>query len=288
MRRGVLTVVVALLATAGLAPPAHADKVGLHVKQLRRGADYKIRLSAALKLSRSSDERAVAAMTAALRRDDSTTIRRVAALSLSKMVDESVPVPVRKRAIAALKRAKSKDKDGKVRENAARSLVALRGLDTNPNATVFLHIGKPADLTRAAPRDTAARMHLAVKQSLRDHAPTFAQEWETGKLPTKRQLERRGTKAFFVGASVAQLDVKKNRGRAEVRCSVSVRVSPWEGRDGRERWSADQTASATGNGKVIGASSKSGIDNAKRDCLLAVVESITARQVVPFLQRLAR
>ena len=287
MRRGLLTVVLALIAVATWSSTAHADQIDLHVKQLKRGADYKIRLSAALKLSRSSDERAVRAMAVALRRDDSTTIRRVAALSLSKMVDESLPVSVRKKAIAALKAAKKDDADSKVRENAGRALEALHGIESNPNATVFLHVGKPADLTRSAPRDTTARMHLAVKRSLRQAAPNFAQEWETGKLPTKRQLARKGAKAFFVGASVSQLEVKKSRGRAEVRCAVSVRVSPWEGRDGRERWAEKQTASATGNGKVIGANSKSGIDNAKRDCLLAVVESITARQVVPFLRRLA-
>jgi len=39
---------------------------------------------------------------------------------------------------------------------------------------------------------------------------------------------------------------------------------------------------------VIGSSTPSGIASAKRDCVLAVAEQITARQVVPFLQRLAR
>jgi HEAT repeat protein len=283
MRGGILTVVLVLLCSAGT---ARADKVDLLVKQLARG-NYKLRLSAALKLSRFRDERAVAAMVRALRRDDRNTIRRVAALSMSRMVDESLPVSLRKRAIAALKRARSKDRDKKVRENAAASLKKLDGLGSNPNAKVFLHIGKPADLTRSAPRDAPRRMHLAVRRTLRSHAPKYAQDWPTGKLPTKRELERKGAKAFFVGASVSSLRVRKTRGRAEVRCSVSVRVSPWEGRDGKERWRADQTASATGNGKVVGAASRRGIDAAKRDCLLAVVEQITARQVVPFLRKLA-
>lgn len=284
MGRGLVTVVLTLLVGAG---SAHADQVDLQVKQLRRASDLKIRLSAALKLSRVRDERAVRAMTRALAGDRSKTIRRVAALSLSKMVDESLPVSVRRSAIAALKRAARDDADRKVRSNATRSLKSLRGLDANPNATVFLHVGKPADLTRAAPRGTTKRMHVAVRRSLRTHAPKFTQEWETGRLPTKRELARRGARAFYVGAQVARLDVKRTRGRAVVRCAVSVRVSPWEGRDGAERWKADSTASATGNGKVVGASTRSGIDNAKRDCLLAVIEQITARQVVPFLRRLA-
>lgn len=277
---------LALVVLGGAATTAQADKIDLHVKQLQ-GGEFKLRLSAALKLSRFRDERAVTAMSRALISDDEPTIRRVAALSLSKMVDESLSVNVRRRAIASLKRARDKDGDSKVRENAASALALLRGLDANPNAKVFLNVARPADLTSSAPRDTPERMHLAVRQTLREYAPAFAQEWPNGKLPTKAQLARNGAKAFFVGTSVAVLDVKKVKGRSEVRCSVSVRVSPWEGSDGKERWQADRTASATGNGKVIGGSSRTGIDNAKRDCVLAVVEQITARQVVPFLQKQA-
>jgi uncharacterized protein (UPF0147 family) len=286
MRRGAVVVVLASFVLVSTARTARADQIDLHVKQLG-GGEFKLRLSAALKLSRFRDERAVTAMSRALIQDSERTIRRVAALSLSKMVDESLPVNVRRRAIASLKRARSKDDDPKVRENASTALKLLEGLEANPNATVFLNVAKPTDLTSSAPRDTPARMHLAVRRTLRAHAPTFAQEWPNGTLPTKAQLARSGATAFFVGASVAVLEVKRVKGRTEVRCSVSVRVSPWEGRDGKERWTADRTASATGNGKVIGGTTRAGIDNAKRDCVLAVVEQITARQVVPFLKRQA-
>ncbi len=284
MRRGILTLVVVLVA-GGV---AHADRIDLHVRQLRNAGQYKLRLSAALKLSRVRDARAVAAMADALINDHERAIRQVAALSLRKMVDESLPLTLRKRVIASLERARDHDRDRKVRQNAADTLQVLAGIDVVKDAKVFLYVGKPADLTHSAPRDTSRRMHLAVRHALRQSAPDFAQEWPTGKLPTKAQLANSGAKAFFVGSSVSMLRVARKGGRAEVRCAVSVRVSPWEGRDGKERWQEQKTASATGNGKVIGSSTPSGIASAKRDCVLAVAEQITARQVVPFLNRLAR
>jgi hypothetical protein len=67
-----------------------------------------------------------------------------------------------------------------------------------------------------------------------------------------------------------------------------MRVSPWTGRDGHERLIAGKAASASGNGRVVSSASQRGISSAKRDCLIAVVEQITTRQVVPFIERTAR
>ncbi len=268
---------------------ARADSIDVQVRQLRHSGNYKLRLSAALKLAKTRDSRAVAALSHALVADDQTTLRRVAALSLSKMVDESVPGPVRKRAIAALERAAKKDHDSKVREAAARALEQLHGLrSVAKKAKVFVAVGKPADLTRKAPAGTTRKMHVAVRRALRENAPDYSQEWPSGGMPTKAELAKNGAEAFFVGATVSMLQVNTKGGRAEISCSVSVRVSPWSGKDGNEKWEADRAASATGNGKVIGANTRSGIAGAKNDCLLAVVEQVTSRQVVPFLKRLAR
>ena len=107
-----------------------------------------------------------------------------------------------------------------------------------------------------------------------------------GYMPGTFQAVYNGTKAFIVGAAVAKLEVSRTGGRAEIRCSVSVRVAPWSGSDGNEVWQAHNSASASGNGKVVGASTPAAIDGSKRDCLLAVAEQITARQVVPFLKKM--
>ncbi len=268
---------------------ATADRVDVQTRQLRGTGQYKLRMSAALKLAKTRDPRAVRAMVYALLNDSKSMVRRVAALSLAKMVDESVPAKERAAALGALERASKRDSDRKVRESAARTFEQLRGLrSVAKKSRVFLNIAKPADLTSKAPKGTARRMHVAVRRTLRKHAPSYSQEWPSGKLPTRRELKNNGANGYYVGATVALLQVKKKGGRAEVNCSVSVRVNPWSGRDGNEKWAANKAASATGNGKVIGSNTAAGIASAKRDCLLAVVEQVTARQVVPFLKRLER
>jgi len=64
---------------------------------------------------------------------------------------------------------------------------------------------------------------------------------------------------------------------------VSVRVSPWTGRDGNERLAATESASATGNGQV--SASRADARRAAVDCAVAVIEELAERQVVPFLRR---
>ncbi|HTM23098.1 MAG TPA: HEAT repeat domain-containing protein [Kofleriaceae bacterium] len=264
---------------------ARADAIDVDVKHLRTSPDFKLRLSSALNLSRVKDERAVDAMAWALQKDDQVTIRRVAALSLTRMVDESLPASVRRRALAALKWAKLNDDDAKVRENAARALDQLRGLETAADAKVFLRVVVNPDPRNRAPRGTTDRMRQTLQETLRRAAPEWAQGTDDD-LPTKAQLDKNGTKAFIVGAAVANVEVNHSGTRTEIRCSVSVRVAPWQGADGNEVWQADKAASASGNGKVVGASTPTAIDGSKRDCLLAVAEQITARQVVPFLRKM--
>ncbi len=276
-----------LAAMVALAPAvARADAVDVDVKHLRTSGDYKLRLSSALNLSRIKDARAVDAMAWAMEKDSQVTIRRVAALSLSRMIDETLALPVRQRTMRALKRAASGDPDDKVRDNAARTLEELRGLDAAADAKVFLRVVPPNDPTRKAPRGATDRMMQSLQATLRRAAPEWAQQWTGGKLPTQAQLVKNGTKAFLIGASVGLLEVSRTGGKAEIRCSVSVRVAPWSGSDGNEVWQAEKAASASGNGKVVGAATPSAIDGSKQDCLLAVAEQITARQVVPFLRRM--
>jgi hypothetical protein len=151
-------------------------------------------------------------------------------------------------------------------------------------APVYVNIAAPSDLTRRVPRDTTRRMHEAVQRTVREHAPTYATSADTPP-PSKAELAGSGTRAFYIGTTIAKVSAERKGRYAEIACSISVRVSPWTGRDGHERLVAGSAASATGNGKVLGAASRNGINDATRECILAVAEEVIARQVVPFLHR---
>ncbi|MEM9492295.1 MAG: HEAT repeat domain-containing protein, partial [Myxococcota bacterium] len=112
---------VALVASLiGWIGPVHADAIDSRVAQLRGSGDYKVRLTAALWLSKKRDERSVKAFTQALRSDEEHTIRQLAAKYLGGNLAAAKSAKARSKALRALKRAAKRDSNSKVRE-AARS-----------------------------------------------------------------------------------------------------------------------------------------------------------------------
>ena len=282
---------VALLAVA--AGQAYGDKVADMSRTLRSSNSYKVRLSAALYLAKSRDDRAVTALARALRRDSESTVRRVAALSLGRVVDHSTGAAARRTATRALRRASRRDRDRRVRRSARTALAAVKKNSTRPSRAtarssgpaqgIFVHVGSATDLSRRLPKEGVRALHYAVRGTLRRQAPHYKQ---ASSPPSSSQLASQRLAGYYIGAKVAKVQIASRGNRAEVRCTVSIRVSPWDGRDGHERLVANQSASATGSGVVQ--TSKSNTGRAALDCAVAVAEELTSRQVVPFLGKALR
>lgn len=289
MHRGIGSLALplaAICAVVGTGSVAHADELDPMIEQLARGDGYKLRLAAAINLSKSHDARAVVALATALIRDDEDTIRRVAALALAKIVDDATAVNARNIALDALAHAAKDDRAAKVRAAATKALTALDGLRTAPSGpAVFVNVGSATDLTKKAPRDAEVKLASLVKSVVK--RGKYEVEWPGG-LPSQRDLERGGTHAFYVAATVAMLTVTTRGSRAEIACTVSIRVAPWSGTDGSEKWEASKAASASGSGKVLTGTADRAIADGMRDCVLAVGEEVALRQVVPFIKRLAQ
>jgi hypothetical protein len=280
-----------LVGLRGQITPARADSIDNEVQQLSTAASYKRRLAAALALAKVHDGRAVAALASALRTDGEPQVRRVAALALPKALDESTPPRIRDVAITALEKAAANDKDAKVRDLAARALTKVAALrpkqDLSPGMpAVFVHVGNTADLSTKAPKDTMPKLTKVVRGVVQRKASDMSVDWP-GSLPTSKQLASAGSRAFIVAATISSVDIKRNGTKAEIACTVSVRVAPWSGTDGAEKWVAHKAASASGSGKAMTGSASGAIEGGIRDCVLAVGEEITQKQVVPFLKRIA-
>src|SRR5688572_11212166 len=84
---------------------AEANTVDTGVRQLAAGNAYKVRLAAALSLSKTKEPRAVIALASALRNDDSSTIRRVSVLALEKMIDSQTAPDAKDLGLSALENA---------------------------------------------------------------------------------------------------------------------------------------------------------------------------------------
>lgn len=262
-------VCVAMLTFLG--SPALADRVDTLSRRLQRSGNYKVRMSAALVLAKERDARAIRALSRALVRDREATIRQVAAGALPPMLSATTPRAVRREATRALRRAARRDRDRKVRRAAE---VALGSLQRPPPAKrrsgpLVVSIGRPRG---RLPRGSAARVHAAIEDFVRRHAPRHVR--------TVRSDRLRGD-GYSVSSQVAKLSVRRRGSRAEVQCSVSVRIAPYG--DGEERWSSGDTATATGSARVQSSTQRRDIDAAANECVLAVLEDVTARRVAPFL-----
>jgi len=267
---------------------ARADTVDTGVRQLGSDASYKVRLAAALSLSKSREARAVIALAGALRKDRDPTIRRVSALALEKMIDARTAEDARVLGLAALEHAATADTDAKVRETAERALKSLAGLRRGKRIdgapAVFVNIDTTSDPTKKLPRDGSARLNKIVRQSV--ERTGYATTWPGG-LPTSADLATNRARGFIVASTVKKVDITRVGTQTQIACTVVLRIAPWSGKDGGERWEANKAASASGSAKATTGTRDRDIQGGVRDCVEAVAEDVTARQVVPFLKRLA-
>jgi hypothetical protein len=287
-----LAVIAACLLFCGRV--ARADTIDVNIRQLA-DSSYKVRLAAALALSKSHDPRAVIALADALARDGDSTIRRVAALALGRMIDARTADDARELGLDALAEAATADLDGKVRSTAARAQQDLAGLrrrkkvephlgrqDAKPG--VFVNIDSATDQSKQAPSDAPERLARILRKSV--ERTGYATSWPGG-LPTQIELTSNHARAFIVASTVKKVEISKVSHQTQISCKVEIRVAPWSGTDGGEKWEANKAASASGSAKATTGNSDREIAGGVRDCIEAVAEDVTSRQVMPFLKRLA-
>jgi len=276
---------------------ALADTVDGNVSQLHAsGSSYKVRLSAALALSKSKDPRAIIALADALQNDKEPTVRRVSALALEKMIDAQTPSDAKALGLDALNQASTLDKDPKVRATADESLRTLAkfrkkatpsgGGKTTRGPSVFVNVDPTIDQSKKLSKESSARINSIVKSNVEKTG--YATSWPGGTgLPTSADLSSSKSRGFIVASTVKKIDITKSGAGTQVSCTVVLRVAPWQGKDGGEKWEANKAASASGSAKAMTGSRDKDIEGGVRDCIEAVADDVTARQVVPFLKKVA-
>jgi len=285
--RALAVVAVWLLLLCGRA--AHADTIDTSIRQMA-DSSYKVRLAAALALSKSHDPRAVIALADALGKDDDSTVRRVAALALGKMIDARTADDARELGLDALADAAANDPDQKVKATAAHAQQDLSGLrrkKKDPKTDkpgVFVNVDAATDQSKVAPSDAGERLSKIVKRGV--ERTGYSTSWPGG-LPTQTELTSNHARAFIIASTVKKIEISKVSRQTQILCRVEIRVAPWSGSDGGEKWEANKAASASGSAKATTGNSDREIAGGVRDCLEAVAEDVTTRQVMPFLKRLA-
>jgi hypothetical protein len=268
--------VVALLVVIRAAPAA-ADNVTELAKQLENGSDYKVRLSAALSLSKLGDQRAVPAFIAAL--DDSDkTVRGAAAVGLSKLINGKTKEALRKKAVEALGRVAQSDSSTFVQKQAQKALETIGGLTGGASAGVvapfYVNIGdmaaKPtgSEKLKTLMKNTAEK---TVKKTNKDMSTTWA-----GGVPTQKQLDTAKVAGFFVDGTLNDLTVKTKGASTIVSCKLSMLVATFPRKS--------IFGVLEGSASVQGSDDPKDIEFAKSDCVAAVVEDLVAHKIVPTIQ----
>ena len=271
---------------------AQADRIKKLTKRLANSSSQKVRISAALSLAKTSNARAISALSQALLNDRDTAIRRISAASLGQHLQGSVKNRTRQVALASLRTAAKKDRSKAVRATAKVALSkAGSGSPTELSKSssskrgkargVLVGVAIPKNLSRRLPKNTANLLQSSVKRMIRESAPSFVKTAPGTGMPSSQQLRKSNMAGFSVVPNISKLKLIRKGKRTMVHCEIKMRLAPWAGE--AEQWVANRTATVTGSGTVLSGSSKGDIKASSESCIAAVVKQVTTNQVVPFL-----
>lgn len=253
-----------------------ADQVGRLIGQLESSSDYKVRLSAALNLAKLGDRRAIPAFIVALG-DEDKTVRGVVAAGLGKLVTAATPAELKNRALAALRQSASSDSNAFVRKQAQKAYDKLKAM-VGPAVSVtsgatYVNIGAmSAEAGKSA--ELVALMRQTAQKTFRQRAPSILIDWPGGGAPNTKNIGERQLKAFFVDGTVNAI---KDKGSA-VECKVSMLLATFPAKS--------MFGFLKGGAMVDGGGGDT--DLAAQDCVIAVVEDLVARKIIPTIEARTR
>lgn len=283
-----LLVRVAMITAALLivfrAAPAHADNVSELIKQLDDDSD-KVRLAAAVNLTKLGDQKAILPLVKVLGNDSSADVRSAAAIAVAKLIDASTKSSIKNLVINALKKAETNDSSSLVKSQATKSLAALGagggGTGTPPPTTgkngIYVNIGPMSSKTGDAAADAKMRpaMVKVSTQTLGRVASSMTTTWAGG-VPTSAQLNQKGFQGYYVDGTLNELKVATAGNSTTVSCKISMLLASFPDKS--------VFGMLNGGAKVQGGSSAKDIALSSDDCVSAVVESLIATKIVPTIK----
>lgn len=265
------------------AAPAHADNVSELIRQLDDDSD-KVRLAAAVNLTKLGDQKAILPLVKVLGNDGSADVRSAAAIAVAKLVDSSTKPGIKNLVISALKKAEANDASSLVKSQASKSLSALGaggGGGTPPPTTgkngIYVNIGPMSSKTGDPAADAKMRpaMVKVSTQTLGKVASSMATSWSGG-IPTSAQLNQKGFQGFYVDGTLNELNVATAGNSTTVSCKISMLLASFPDKS--------VFGFLNGGAKVQGGSSAKDIALSSDDCVSAVVESLIASKIVPTIK----
>ena len=277
-----MAAIAAVLLVLFRAQVAHADAVDSLIDQLENNSD-KIRLSAALNLTKLGDAKAILPLAKALGNDSDKNVRSAAAVGLGKLITASTKANIKKLAMSALTKAAAGDSSEFVKAQAEKALKALGGTVPPPDpggsgssgggGGIYVNIGPMSSKTGNTTADPKLRTLMnKVATKTMGRAPHMPTTWPGG-LPTKAQLAAKKVDGFYVDGTLNEVKVTTSGSTSTVSCKVSMLLASFPDKS--------VFGFLTGGAKVQGSSSQRDIDLGMEDCVSAVMEDLIAKKIIP-------
>jgi hypothetical protein len=277
--------IVAVFVVIGRAAPARADNVDTLIRQLGDSGSDKVRLSAALNLTKLGDPRAILPLAKALGNDTEPTVRGAAAVGLGKLVTGKTSPSIKRLVVTSLTQAGNSDQDQVVRDEAQKALQAIGGSGGStpqppqppqPSSSTgcYVNIGPMASKTGDAAADARlkALMVKTANRTMARVASNMTLTWPGG-VPTQAMLVAKGTAGFYVDGTVNDVKVQQSGSSMTVSCKISMLIASFPNKS--------IFGLLNGGASVQSSSAKTDIAGASEDCVSAVVEDLIAKKIVP-------
>ena len=161
---------------------------------------------------------------------------------------------------------------------------ALPGADREaapaPAATTFVVVERVATSSPHLDHAGVTRITALVTRLL--GGAGLVTEWPAP-LPTSAELTAARCRGMIAVPAVHRVEVMTSGLQTRIECLVSIRIAPWDGIDGGERWEPHRTATATGTARALTSSAPRQVELGIRDCLDDAVEAVITRRLASFL-----
>jgi hypothetical protein len=269
---------VIVVVTFAVVPRTYADNFEDLVQQLRNDSSEKVRLSAALNLTRLGNPRAIAALASAMLSDNDRTVRGAAAVGLGKLVTDKTSNKVRRDASDALNQViNDPNETDFVKSQAEKALKAIGGGGGPPvpspgGGSIYVNIGPMS--SKAGSDDAKLRM-LMVKVATKTMAKVatgMTTSWPGG-VPSKAMLDAKSALGFYVDGTLNELKVKQAGSSTTISCKINMLLASYPDKSIFGMLNGGASVQASGSQRDIALASE--------DCVSAVIEDLIAKKIVP-------
>lgn len=284
-RHRAITIAVRVLAFVVLLISRNADaqsNLNTLISQLDDSSD-KVRLSAALNLTKLGDPKAVLPLVRRLDADNesSKNVRSAAAVGLGSLIGQNVKGNVREVAIKALRAAQANDPSEFVKVQAERALEKIGAAGgsapvSGGGGSIYVNVGPMSSKTGSNDAKFRTMMVTVSTKTLTRVASNMQQTWAGGGTPNKQQLASKGFSGFYVDGTLNEVKIEKSGNTATISCKVSMLLASYPDKS--------VFGFLNGGAKVQGSTSQRDIDLGSEDCVSAVIEDLIAKKIVPTIK----